>query len=93
MAIFRFHTDYVNQLISNIIIALLHNHNLEVLAGDDVITAFGNGQKSKASFVNLNRRSFQFRINCEELITRKHNFSKIGFAVSAMMVSQVFRKL
>ncbi len=39
---------------------LLHNHNLEVLAGDDVITAFGNGQKSKASFVNLNRRSFQF---------------------------------
>ncbi len=29
---------------------LLHNHNLEVLAGDDVITAFGNGQKSKACF-------------------------------------------
>jgi len=28
---------------------------------------------------------------CEELIIRKHNFSKIGSAVSAKMVSQVCR--
>ena len=56
----RFHLDYVNLLILLSYMTLLHNHNLEVLAGDDVITAFGNGQKSKASSDNPNRRSFQF---------------------------------
>jgi hypothetical protein len=40
MVVFRLHLYYVNLLISQLFITMLHNLNLSGTAGDDVITAF-----------------------------------------------------
>ena len=50
-ATFRLLANYVNFMISSIYYAVSHNHNLEGIVGDDVITVF----RQKSNLKNLPR--------------------------------------